>query len=138
MIFVVDENMPPWLAGMIDCYEQGVRRGHRCLHARDLGFAGVPDEEWIKKLDDISDRVSILTGDKAILRTANEKAAVVFAKVHFFRFAPGWSKINARDKALELLKIWDKIEIESRHETPCVYGVKASGSIVRLRPTSDY
>lgn len=108
MRFVFDENLPPVLAEMLDCFERSQSGVHSCSHlSNEEGInRGTKDEVWITELGQRYDSWCIVTKDRRIKQIRAQRDALNNANCHFVGLHRSWSKMKLHEQAWKFVKLW--------------------------------
>lgn len=104
MKFVLDENLPPRMARILN--ELCADNEHEVVHlATDLGLRGVADTEWFSQLDK-DHEWAIITHDFGIKRNPHELMAWQAQGHVVFFLAKGWQHVGFMDQVWPLVRWW--------------------------------
>ena len=131
MTFVLDENISPRLAQILDIFDQQ----NEIRHLTHVDQRGAADVEWIGRLAKWQPVPAVVCGDGRILRNAAEAAALREAGLTFVILSPSWMKTPFYDQAWKLLKAWPIVVKSVSHAVnPTVFELPISGSKLRRTP----
>lgn len=126
MLFFMDNNLPPALAGAINALcgaEAGV------THLQDGFPFNAPDEEWAGSLMRSGRRWAVVTSDK-FQKNHGERELVKTSGMVWFFLLPGWNDQAYWVKSWKLIKAWPDIMREARRaKINSSFSVQVNGKI---------
>ena len=128
MNYLIDENLPPSLSRAIAQLHQRDYPNERVASAREMGFAGVPDETWINDLAGRNEEWAVVTVD----RLRKQRDILKDSRLTWFILARGWSSLGYWNQAWKLVKVWPDIVRNAKELPESVFSVNVNGRITLL------
>lgn len=126
MLFFMDNNLPPALAGAIDalCGADAV-----VTHLQDKFPPNTPDEDWVGSLMRSGQRWAVVTSDK-FQKNQGERELVMASGMVWFFLLPGWNEQTHWVKSWKLIKAWPDIMKRARRANiNSSFSVQVNGKI---------
>jgi len=120
MKFILDENISPNLAKMLDAFDPV----NEVVHILEYLAPGTADVDLIGELSTWDPKPVLISGDGRILKNKVELSALKSADLTFFVLAKGWNNLSWEDWGWKSVRAWPKLALEAqkiRH--PTVYEV---------------
>lgn len=126
MLFFMDNNLPPALAGAINAL---CRAEADVMHLQDGFPRNTPDEEWAGRLKQSGRRWAVVTSDK-FQKNHGERELVRDSGMVWFFLLPGWSDQTYWVKSWKLIKAWpDIMRTAQRAKINASFSVQVNGKI---------
>lgn len=126
MLFFMDNNLPPALAGAIDAL---CRAEADVTHLQDGFPSDTSDEEWAGSLSQSGRRWTVVTSDK-FQKNHGERELVKASGMVWFFLLPGWNDQTYWVKSWKLIKAWPDIMRKARRaKINSSFSVQVNGKI---------
>ncbi|QNI03594.1 hypothetical protein HXW73_12040 [Halomonas sp. SH5A2] len=112
MHFFIDENISPHIANALNHLAKLCSENHTVMHARDVnGGFGVPDQEWLERLQQSDETWVILSKDR-FQKGDPEMYAFENCGITTINLGTDWKKKKVWETALRLIEWWPIISRE--------------------------
>ena len=120
MIYVFDENLPRFLAKMLDAFERRRKDSDgECCHICDRYGFGTTDQQWLSQIKSEAEqgqRFSVISKDRKMQSRPRERIALAQAGCHYFYFGDAWDSHKIEEVAWRLVKVWPKVVDKALNE----------------------